>query len=124
MSTTTQKAYGIQRLESKTAKAAIIQKIAADFNLMPLIAEAYYMQISTYFEQHADVKLTSGQICYEAVAADEPAGKHIALARKVDAQRYQLRPGDFSQLRSVWVEETPRPAVNQRSLRPECFIVL
>ena len=79
-------AYGIKRLESKTAKAAIIQKISADFNLMPLMAEAYYKQISTYFEQHADVKLTSGQICYEAVAAEEPAGKHIALAKKVSCR--------------------------------------
>lgn len=86
MSTQTQKAYGLQRLESKTAKAAIIQKIAADFNLMPIIAEAYYKQICCYFEQHADIQLTSGQICYEAVAADEPAGKHIALARKVSCR--------------------------------------
>ena len=61
-------AYGINRLESKNARAAIIQKISADFNLMPLVAEAYYKQISTYFVQHADVQLTSGQICYEAVA--------------------------------------------------------
>ena len=49
---------------------------------MPIVAEAYYKQISTYFEQHTDVRLTSGQICYEAVAAEEPAGKHIALAKK------------------------------------------
>ena len=34
-------AYGINRLESKNARAAIIQKISADFNLMPLVAEAY-----------------------------------------------------------------------------------
>ena len=79
-------AYGINRLESKNARAAIIQKIAADFNLMPIIAEAYYQQISSYFAQHADVQLTSGQICYEAIAAEEPAGKHIALAKKVSCR--------------------------------------
>ena len=79
-------AYGIKRLESKNARAAIIQKISADFNLMPIVAEAYYKQISSYFEQHADVQLTSGQICYEAVAAEEPAGKHIALAKKVSCR--------------------------------------
>ena len=79
-------AYGINRLESKTARAAIIQKISSDFNLMPIIAEAYYKQIASYFAQHADVALTSGQICYEAVAAEEPAGKHIALAKKVSCQ--------------------------------------
>ena len=79
-------AYGINRLESKNARAAIIQKISADFNLMPLIAEAYYKQISDYFAQHADVKLTFGQICYEAIAAEEPAGTHIALAKKVSCR--------------------------------------
>lgn len=80
-------AYGIKRLESKNARAAIIQKISADFNLMPIVAEAYYQQISTYFTQHADVQLTSGQICYEAVAAEEPAGnQHIALAKKVSCR--------------------------------------
>ena len=81
-----EKAYGIGRLKSKTARAAIIQKISTDFNLMPIIAEAYYKQISTYFHQHANIQLTSGQICYEAVAADEPAGKHIALARKISCR--------------------------------------
>ena len=29
--------YGINRLESKNARAAIIQKISIDFNLMPLV---------------------------------------------------------------------------------------
>ena len=51
---------------------------------MPLVAEAYYKQISSYFAEHADVQLTSGQI--EAVAAEEPAGKHIALAKKVSCR--------------------------------------
>ena len=73
-------AYGIKRIESKNARSAIIQKISADFNLrFPLVAEAYYKQISTYFAQHADVQLTSGQICYEAVAAEEPAGTNTSL---------------------------------------------
>ena len=72
-------AYGIKRIESKNARAAIIQKIAADFHLSPIMAEAYYKQISTYFEQHANVQLTSGQICYEAIAAEEPAGTNPSL---------------------------------------------
>ena len=71
--------YGIKRIESKNARAAIIQKISADFNLMPLVAEAYYKQISSYFVQHADVHLTSGQICYEAVAAAEPEPANTSL---------------------------------------------
>ena len=75
--------YGIKRLESKDAKSAIVQKLATDFNLTPIIAEAFYQQFTIYFQEHANVSLSSGEIAYEAVAAQEPAGKHIRLARKI-----------------------------------------
>ena len=75
--------YGIKRLESKNARNAIIQKLATDFNLTPIIAEAYYQQFALYFQQHANISLSSGEIAYEAVAAEEPAGKHIRLTRKI-----------------------------------------
>lgn len=75
--------YGIKRLKSKNVRNAIIQKISEDFNLTPIIAEAYFRQISTYFQEHLNVELQSGQIAYEAISADEPPSKHIALARKV-----------------------------------------
>ena len=75
--------YGIKRLESKTARNAIIQKLSSDFNLTPIIAEAFYQQFSLYFKQHANIKLSDGEIAYEAVAAEEPAGKHIRLTRKL-----------------------------------------
>lgn len=75
--------YGLKRLQSKNARNAIIQKLANDFNLTPIIAEAYYQQIAHYFQQHANISLSSGEIAYEAVAADEPAGKHIRLTRKI-----------------------------------------
>jgi len=75
--------YGIKRLESKTAQNAIIQKLSSDFNLTPIIAEAFYQQFSLYFKEHANIKLADGEIAYEAVAAEEPAGKHIRLTRKI-----------------------------------------
>ena len=75
--------YGIKRLESKNAKNAIIQKLSSDFNLTPIIAEAFYQQFSLYFKEHANIKLSDGEIAYEAVAAEEPAGKHIRLTRKI-----------------------------------------
>ena len=75
--------YGILRLKSKDARAAIIQKLGTDFNLTPIVAEAFYKQFSLYFEEHANVSLSTGEIAYEAVAAEEPAGKHIRLTRKV-----------------------------------------
>ena len=75
--------YGLLRLKSKEARAAIVQKLGTDFNLTPIIAEAFYRQVAQYFQEHANVVLSSGEIAYEAVAADEPAGKHIRLTRKV-----------------------------------------
>lgn len=79
----TEQTYGVHRLESKHARQAIIQKLSTDFNLTPIIAEAYYRQVTQYFTAHANISLSSGEIAYEAVAADEPAGKHIRLTRKV-----------------------------------------
>lgn len=75
--------YGLKRLESKNAKNAIIQKLAHDFNLTPIIAEAFYKQVSIYFQQHSNITLSSGEVSYEAVCSTEPAGKHIRLTRKV-----------------------------------------
>jgi predicted transcriptional regulator len=85
--------YGILRLKSKHSRNAIIQKLANDFNLTPIIAEAYYQQFSQYFEEHANIKLSSGEIAYEAVVATEPAGKHIRLTQKITIR---LKLIDFS----------------------------
>jgi hypothetical protein len=48
--------YGINRLKSKNAQNAIIQRLAADFNLTPIIAEAFYQQFTQYFDEHANRK--------------------------------------------------------------------
>ncbi len=47
--------YGIDCLESKNA---IIQKLAQDFNLTPIIAEAFYKQVSIYFHEHSNISLS------------------------------------------------------------------
>lgn len=75
--------YGVQRLQSKDARSAIVQRLSVDFNLTPIIAEAFYQQFSMYYQEHTNVSLSSGEIAYEAVSAEEPAGKHIRLTRKV-----------------------------------------
>lgn len=94
--------YGVLRLKSKEARAAIVQQLASDFNLTPLIAEAYYQQLGVYFQQHANIALSSGEIAYEAVAAEEPAGKHIRLARKVSCRLKLLDfASDFEALASL-----------------------
>jgi hypothetical protein len=74
------------RLESKSVKKSIISSIARDFNLTPILAEAYFSQISDYFLQHAEVQLGAGQCQYLAVDENEPAGKPIALCKKISVK--------------------------------------
>lgn len=71
------------RLRSKTVKNAIISKISQDFNLTPLLAEAYFNQIKSYFLEHTDLPLKSGQFHYLAIDDKEPAGKPVDLCKKV-----------------------------------------
>ncbi len=44
-----------KRLQSKSVKNSIINKIASDFNLTPILAEAYFNQIKNYFIEHVDI---------------------------------------------------------------------
>jgi biotin operon repressor len=72
-----------KRLKSKSVKNSIINNISADFNLTPILAEAYFNQIKDYFIQHADINLSSGQIHYLAIDDREPAGKPVTLCKKI-----------------------------------------
>jgi DNA-binding transcriptional ArsR family regulator len=91
--------YGASRLRNKTAREAIIHSIGHDFNLTPIIAEAYFSQISTYFSEHANITLHTGHVGYEAISASEPASKHIALAARVSVQLTLFDPQvDFTVL--------------------------
>jgi hypothetical protein len=75
-----------KRLQTKSVKQSIINSLAKDFNLTPILAEAYFSQISNYFLQHAEVELTAGQIHYLAIDENEPAGKPLALCKKVSVK--------------------------------------
>jgi hypothetical protein len=68
-----------KRLHSKSVKNAIVNNISHDFNLTPILAEAYFYQIKTYFLEHADIELSAGQMQYLAVDDREPAGKPVTL---------------------------------------------
>lgn len=75
-----------KRLQTKSVQQSIITSLAKDFNLTPILAEAYFSQISNYFLQHAEVELTAGQIHYLAIDENEPAGKPLALCKKVSVK--------------------------------------
>jgi hypothetical protein len=75
-----------KRLHSKSVKNAIVNNISHDFNLTPILAEAYFNQIKNYFLEHADFNLASGQMQYLAVDDREPAGKPVTLCKKVSVR--------------------------------------
>jgi hypothetical protein len=75
-----------KRLHSKSVKNAIINNISNDFNLTPILAEAYFNQIKNYFLEHADINLASGQMQYLAVDDREPAGKPVTLCKKISVR--------------------------------------
>lgn len=74
------------QLQSKSIKQSIISGIARDFNLTPVLAEAYFSQISDYFVHHAEVQLGAVQCYYLEVEENEPAGKPLALCKKVSVK--------------------------------------
>ena len=75
--------YGTGRLAAKDAESAILARIQEDFNLTPVLAKAHYEQMARYFSEHGQLPTKPGELCYLAVAAEEPAGKPIAACRKV-----------------------------------------
>lgn len=114
-----------QRLKSKTVKNAIINNIARDFNLTPIFAEAYFKQIITYFTEHVQLELTSGQVHYLAVDDREPAGKPVQLCRKKSVRLTLHNPdedikayhdGGLSHLRQLRLLRITKEAIEQGAL--------
>lgn len=114
-----------QRLKSKSVKNAIVNNIARDFNLTPIFAEAYFKQMLTYFTEHVQLELTSGQVHYLAVDDREPAGKPVQLCRKKsvrltlhypDEDLTAYKEGGLSHLRQLRLLRITKEAIEQGAL--------
>jgi hypothetical protein len=75
-----------KRLASKSVRQSIITRLGQDFNLTPILAEAYFNQVQEYFLAHGQIELATGQMHYLAIEENEPAGKPIALCKKVSVK--------------------------------------
>jgi hypothetical protein len=91
-------AYGTARLTAKDAESAIVARICEDFNLTPVLARAHYQQMARYFAAYGQVPARPGELCYLAVAAEEPPGKPIAACRKVQVRLELAAPEDVGVL--------------------------
>ena len=92
-------AYGTARLAAKDAESAIVARICEDFNLTPVLARAHYQQMARYFSDYGHMALRPGELCYLAVASDEPPGKPIVACRKVQVALELASPDDHEVLR-------------------------
>jgi len=81
-----------KRLASKSVKQSIISKLGKDFNLTPILAEAYFNQVQEYFLAHGQIDLATGQMHYLAIDENEPAGKPIALCKKISVKLSLHKP--------------------------------
>ena len=95
-------AYGTARLAAKDAESAIVARICEDFNLTPVLARAHYEQMARYFADYGHVALRPGELCYLAVASEEPPGKPIAACRKVQVALELAAPEDLECCAPVW----------------------
>jgi hypothetical protein len=87
-----------QRLEGKGAEDALIERIAATFNLAPIFARTYFEEIRRLFAEHFQIPEAAGTLVLHVIAAAEPAGKPLAECRKVPVRLTLEAPGDLD----VW----------------------
>lgn len=100
--------YGVSRLKVKNSEQAIIQLMAENFNLAPKVAEAYYSEVKQYFDKHTTDKAKGGEILYEAIDLEEPAGKAIKDSkRRLIKLNFQTRE-DFGILKEKGLPELRR----------------
>jgi hypothetical protein len=92
-------AYGTARLAAKDAESSIVARICEDFNLTPVLARAHYEQMARYFAEFGHAALQPGELCYLAVASEEPSGKPIIACRKVQVALELATPEDHEVLR-------------------------
>jgi len=98
-------AYGTARLAAKDAESAIVARISEDFNLTPVLARAHYEQMARYFADYGHIALRPGELCYLAVAAEEPPGKPIIACRKVQVALELATTDDQHMLRTKGLAE-------------------
>jgi Protein of unknown function (DUF1670) len=92
--------YGTARLAAKDAESAIVARICEDFNLTPVLARAHDQQMARYFAAYGQVPARPGELCYLAVAAEEPAGKPIVVCRKLQVRLELAAPEDVQVLQA------------------------
>lgn len=88
----------IERLTAKSPKAAIIQRIAEDFRLAPIMARAMFEQIDQYYRQYFPELPDPGQMTFLAVSTDVPPGRAVVSSQRIPVRLTMDTPEDVGRL--------------------------
>lgn len=90
----------VARLEEKTALHAVEVELQKGYNLSPVEALVLARRVQQLVEEQTGQHRQPGQISYQAIAADEPAGKALKDCRKVPVHLTVMAEGDVGVLAS------------------------
>lgn len=91
------------RLAEKSSLLSIEVELREGYNLSAVEARVLARRVQEMVDERAGVERQTGQITYQAIAADEPAGKPLAQCRRVPVQLTVFAEGDSR----LWAEEGP-----------------
>ena len=91
------------RLAEKSSLHGIEVELREGYDLSPVEAQVLARRVQEMVDERAGGERQTGQISYQAIAATEPAGKPLAMCRRVPVQLTVFAEED-SQL---WAEEGP-----------------
>lgn len=111
----------MKRLKAKTQLFRFISRLTTHYNLSLAAAEVLSNEILDEVANSNKESLQDGQIWYTAVHKDEPAGKSLALCRKVRIKLTLHHPDDVTvtephSLKSRLVHRLPWEAISQQAV--------
>lgn len=74
------------RLSEKTTRRALQVELQTGYSLSPVEAQVLAQYVQELIDEYTDLARQPGQIIYQAIALEEPAGKPLAACRKVPVQ--------------------------------------
>jgi hypothetical protein len=92
------------RLVEKTALHAIEIELQQGYNLSPVEAQVLAHRVQQLVDEQTGFARQQGQITYQAIGMNEPAGKPLAKCRKVPVHLTLVAEGDAQ----IWATEGPR----------------
>jgi hypothetical protein len=73
----------IERLQQKSVRESLVERLCTDFNLAPLVARTLSVEMDDYFAHCYQHQAAAGQLTYLAVSQDSPAGRPLTKCERI-----------------------------------------